>query len=382
MNVIERQGAFDRLAAALTARPLVGLVGPRQCGKTWLARRYILKFHPELPAGNILDLENLRDLARLETPLLALESLSGLVVLDEVQHKPEIFQTLRVLADRPERIARFLVLGSASGAMLRQSSESLAGRIRYVELTPLDLSEVGAEHAVKLWVRGGYPESFLAPDEEESYAWRSDFIDTFLQRDLGASIRMPALAMRRFWTMLAHLHGGMLNLSDLGRSLGISDTTARRYVDSLADSFMVRLLAPWHENVGSRQVKRPKVYVRDSGLLHALLSLRNESDLLSSPRLGASWEGFALEETIRRKSIRDGEAYFWAIHEEAEIDLFHIESGRRIGYEFKFTDSPKATRSMRRAIDALRLDSLTIIVPRGEVFQIDDTIKVVPLTSL
>jgi predicted AAA+ superfamily ATPase len=266
--------------------------------------------------------------------------------------------------------------------MLRQTSESLAGRIRYVELTPFDLAEVGSENAISLWVRGGYPRSFLAPDEEESYAWRNDFIDTFLQHDLGEAVRLPALAMRRFWTMLAHLHGGILNLSDLGRSLGISDTTARRYVDALADAFMVRLLLPWHENVGSRQVKRPKVYIRDSGLLHALLGLRSESELRSFPRLGASWEGFALEETCRRKAIRSGDAYFWAVHEKAELDLLHFEGGRREGFEFKYTDSPRVTRSMRKAIEVLRLDSLTVVVPGGEAFDLDDTIRVVPLAML
>jgi predicted AAA+ superfamily ATPase len=382
MVFIERPDAFARLEAALEARPVVGLVGPRQCGKTSLARQYVQKFYPNLPRGNSFDLENLGDLARLENPLLTLESLSALVVIDEVQHQPEVFKTLRVLADRPGRITKFLVLGCASGELLRQSSESLASRIRYIELSPFELSEVGSDNAAKLWVRGGFPESFLAPHEGESYAWRSDFIDTFLQRDLAAGLKLPALTMRRFWTMLAHLHGGILNLSDLGRSLGISDTTARRYVDALADAFMVRLLLPWHENIGSRQVKRPKVYIRDSGLLHALLSLRTESELGSFPRLGASWEGFALEETIRRKSIRSGEAYFWAIHEDAELDLLHFEGGKRRGYEFKYTDSPKVTRSMRRAIEVLGLDSLAVVVPRGEAFRIDDRIEVVPLASM
>jgi predicted AAA+ superfamily ATPase len=317
------------------------------------------------------------DQRRLENPELVLGSLRGLVVLDEIQRMPELFGVLRVLVDRPDNEARFLVLGSASPDIVENVSQTLAGRTEIVELTGFGLEEIGFD-ADRLWLRGGFPGSFLADSEEDSLAWREGFIRTFLERDIPQlGIRIPAMSMRRFWTMLAHFHGQTLNASAIGRSLGISDKTVRSYLDILTGAFMVRQLQPWHENLRKRQVKSPKIYFRDSGLLHGLLEIPDRHALLGHPRLGASWEGFALEQMI--SAMEHPAVYFWSTHGGAELDLFYLRGGERYGVEFKFSEAPTVTRSMRVALDDLSLTRLSIVYPGKETYQADEQITVVPL---
>ncbi len=313
--------------------------------------------------------------------MTALRDLRGLVVIDEVQRRPDLFPILRVLADRTPLPARFLILGSASPELLRQSSESLAGRISIITMDGFDLSEVGADAQNQLWVRGGFPLSFIAPSEEISLDWRKDFVRTFLERDIpqfGFSI--PSTSLFRFWSMLAHYHGQIWNAADAARTLNIGETSARRYVDLLQDLFMVRLLQPWYANLGKRQVKSPKVYIRDSGLLHYLLGIRNEQELLLHPRSGASWEGFVIEETI--KAILPEETYFWATHSGAELDLLLIKNGRRIGVECKRVDAPRLIPSMRIAMEDLELSRLLVIYPGLHPYSLDKNIQAVPLAAL
>ena len=342
---------------ALRESPVVALLGPRQCGKTTLARQVARG-----RAVDTFDLEDPVDVARLEAPRLALERLRGLVIIDEFQRRPDLFEVLRVLVDRPRNPARFLVLGSASSRLARGVSESLAGRVRFIEMGGFDLREVGQTRFRQLWLRGGFPRSFLTSSETRSLAWRQDFVRTFLERDipqLGLSIAAPTL--RRFWVMVAHLHGQVWNAADLARSLGSSEPTARRYLDILAGAFVVRQLPPWFENIGKRQVKAPKVYVRDSGLLHALLSLRTGKQLAAHPKYGASWEGFALEQVLAL--ARPEEAYFWATHAGAELDLMIIRDGERLGFEMKCADAPTLSKSMRIAKAELRLRRLFVVYP-------------------
>lgn len=339
----------------LARNPAVALLGPRQCGKTTLAR----KIADDRAAG-FFDLEDPADRARLEIPGLALEKLVGLVVIDEVQRMPAIFETLRVLIDRPGNGARFLLLGSASPHIVRGVSESLAGRVHHVDLGGFDLSEVGPERIDDLWLRGGFPRAFLADVEGASAAWRSDFIRTFLERDLPQlGITIPSATLGRFWTMVAHYHGQIWNAAELARSLGSSEPTARRYLDLMTGAYVVRQLHPWFENVAKRQVRAPKVYVRDSGLLHALLGLASHTDLGGHPKVGASWEGFVIEQILTLTRQRD--AYFWATHGGGELDLLVFDGPRRRGYEVKRTDAPKLTSSMRSAMESLRLDSLEVV---------------------
>lgn len=366
----------DALTQALGRSPVVALLGPRQCGKTTLAR-HLAAEHID---GNatFFDLESPIDLGRLENPLLALRDLRGLVVLDEVQHRPKILETLRVLADRDPLPARFLILGSASTELVRHSSESLAGRVEFVDLGGFDMDEVGVERRGSLWIRGGFPRSFLARTEEDSAAWRESFVRTFLERDIPLlGFQIPPVAMRRFWTMLAHYHGQTWNASEISRSFGISDKTARSYLDLLSGTFMVRQLQPWFENVGKRQVRSPKIYLRDSGLVHTLLSLPDEEAVLAHPKCGASWEGFALEQILRR--VGPGEPYFWATHGGAELDLLLFQKGRPFGVEFKRADAPKTTRSMRIALEALQLEHLWVVYPGEHGYPLDEKITVVPL---
>lgn len=327
------------------------------------------------------DLENPTDLARLDNPMLALGSATGLVVIDEVQRKPELFEVLRVLLDRPERQSTFLLLGSASPTLVRSASESLAGRVAFIDMGGFDLDETGADAWRTLWVRGGFPRSYLAVDEEASFSWREDFIRTFLERDLPQlGVGIASTTMRRFWTMLAHHHAQVLNAAELGRSLSVSEVTIRRYLDTLSGSYVVRQLQPWHENLKKRQVKSPKIYVRDSGLLHALLSVEGESQLQSHPKLGASWEGFVIEQILSLRGVRN--AYFWATHAGAELDLILFEGGRRVGFEVKYTDAPRTTRSMRSAIDSLSLDELNVVYPGTESYFLDEKIRAVAITDL
>jgi len=311
----------------------------------------------------------------------ALEGLSGLVVIDEVQRRPELFEILRVLVDRPGNSARFLLLGSASPQLVKGVSESLAGRLGFVDLSGFDLSEVGAENRDRLWIRGGLPRSFLAPDDSASAMWRDDFIRTFLERDIPQlGITIPAETLRRFWMMVAHYHGQVWNAAEFARSLGTSEHTARRYLDILAGVYMARVLPPWFENVGKRQVKAPKIYMRDSGILHALLQLRTLADLQGHPKVGASWEGFALEHVIAAFGSRD--AYFWATHAGAELDLLVIAAGKRYGLEFKYADAPGRSRSMHTAIQDLHLEHVWVVYPGEQEYTLDDRISVVSINAV
>ena len=375
--MIRRRRDAEALAGLLTRHPVAALLGARQVGKTTLAEQAQRRFPGP---STTFDLERPEDLARLSDPLLALGKLRGLVVLDEVQRRPELFPALRVLADRPRRPARFLVLGSASPSLLRQSSESLAGRIAYHVLHGLSLEDVGAAHIDRLWLRGGFPRSYLARSETASFEWRREFIGTFLARDLPQlGVTIPSETLRRFWSMLAHYHGQIWNSSEIAGSFGVADTTVRRYLDLLCATFVVRLLQPWHENLAKRQVKSPKVYLTDSGLLHTLLGPHTQRDLEGHPKLGASWEGFALEQVTRVLEARPEECFFWATHAGAELDLLVVRGRRRRGFEFKRTDAPSITPSMRIALADLHLDRLDVIHAGKHAFPLADRIHALPL---
>lgn len=359
--------------------PVVGIIGPRQVGKTTLARQ-VAATHAQV---SWYDLEHPRDLARLSEPGLALEPLRGLVVIDEVQRRPDLFPLLRSLADRPEQPARFLVLGSASPNLLRQGSESLAGRVVFHRLDGLSLHEVGNARLDDLWVRGGFPRSFLAASAAASAEWREAFVASFLERDLPQlGIGVPAPAMRRFWTMLAHYHGQIWNGAELARAFAVSAPTVKRYLETLEATFVVRTLRPWHVNIAKRQVRAPKVYLADTGILHTLLGLADHDDLLGHPKVGASWEGFALHEVLMRLGARSHEAYFWATHAGAELDLLVVRGTRRLGFEVKRTDAPRASRSIRNAIADLHLQRVDIIHAGPQTFPLATDVRAVALSSL
>jgi predicted AAA+ superfamily ATPase len=374
--MIPRPDALERVAGAFRVHPVAALLGPRQCGKTTLARMMA-----EREPCTYFDLESPVDIRRLSAPMRALEGLSGLVVIDEVQRRPDLFELLRVLVDRPGNPARFLLLGSASPQLVKGVSESLAGRLGFVDLSGFDLSEVGADQWQRLWVCGGFPRSFLADDQSASMMWREDFIRTFLERDIPQfGITIPGETLRRFWTMVAHYHGQVWNAAEFARSLGTSENTARRYLDILAGAYMVMVLPPWFENISKRQVKAPKIYIRDSGILHALLQLPTLAHIQGHPKIGASWEGFALEEVLGTFRTRD--AYFWATHAGAELDLLVMVRGKRYGLEFKYADAPGRGRSMHVAIEDLRLEHLWVVYPGEEEYSLDDRISVVPLGAV
>ena len=378
--MIERPGHLSRLRSLLDQFPVVGLIGARQVGKTTLAMALADGFQGEVTR---FDLENPRHLYRLEDPMFALESLTGLVVLDEIQLRPELFPVLRVLADRKGTPARFLVLGSASPELLRQTSETLAGRIAYHELEGLGLQEVGSGRIEPLWVRGGFPLSFLAPSDEASRLWRQEFIRTYLERDLSElGIQLPSTTMRRFWTMLAHYHGEIWNGSELARAFGVSHKTVRGYLDTLCSTFMAKRLDPWHENVAKRQVKSPKVYLADSGVLHTLLGLNSRDDLLEHPKVGSSWEGFAIGEVAAHLGARPEECFFWKLHSGAELDLLIRRGNTRRGFELKLTSSPRVTPSMRSALEGLGLEELIVIHAGTESYPLAPRIRAVALTRL
>jgi hypothetical protein len=378
--MIERQEELGILHKLLRRHRIVGIIGARQVGKTTLARMLVREWSG--PAA-FFDLENTEDQARLADPMLALNPLRGLVVIDEIQRLPEIFTVLRVLADRPHRQARFLVLGSASPQLLRQGSESLAGRILYHELSGLSLGEVGPAHCQRLWLRGGMPRSYVARSSAESYEWRQGFVRTFLERDLPQlGIGVSAITMRRFWTMLAHCHGQVWNASELARSFGVADTTIRGYLDRLTAALVVRQLLPWHENISKRQVKAPKVYIADSGLLHTLLNLRTQEDLEAHPKIGSSWEGFVLDQVIRKLHADRDECYFWATHAGAELDLLVVRGRLRLGFEVKRTSSPRITPAMRQAMKDLRLSKLEVIHAGGDTFPLGEKVRAVAFVRL
>ncbi len=372
-SILPRPRYMARIDAALRRAPVVALLGPRQCGKTTLARLIASQ-----RTSSYFDLESPSDLQQLENPEYVLGRLNGLVVIDEIQVRPELFSVLRVLADRPETPARFLVLGSASPYLIKGASESLAGRVEFVDLHGFDLSETGSSSWERLWIRGGFPPSFLAGSEQDSLAWRENLIRTYLQRDLPEiGLRISPAAMRRFWTMLAHYHGRIWNASELARAFGVSDKTVRGYLDILTDTFMVRQLQPWHANIAKRQVKSPKVFIRDTGLLHALLQLPDHEAVLGHPAVGSSWEGFAVEQVLRLADISD--AYFWATHGGAELDLVLLFEGRWYGIECKFSDAPAITRSMRTAMEDLHLHRLWVIAPVKARYEPVPGIEVCPL---
>lgn len=376
-HVIERSAILAGIEAGLRRSRVILLTGPRQCGKTTLARQLLSE-----ESVNYFDLEDRTALARLEEPMTALKPLTGLVVIDEVQRRPELFPVLRVLADRSGRpAARFLILGSASGELLRQSSESLAGRVEHITMGGFSLAEVGPAALDALWRRGGLPLSYLAAREPDSVAWREHFIRTLLERDLPQwGVRVPAAALGRFWTMIAHYHGQNWNAAEPARALGVREPTTRRYLDLLTDAFMIRQLSPWHANVGKRQVKAPKIYVRDSGLLHRLLGIDTHKALLSHPKVGASWEGFVIEQVLMTEP--HDESFFWATHQGAEIDLILRRGERLLGVECKRGDAPRLTPSIRIAREDLGLERVAVIYPGDKRYSLAEGVEAVPLEAL
>jgi hypothetical protein len=378
--MIARDDELATLNGLLKCNPVVAIIGARQVGKTTLARQLAAE---RKGSTTFFDLEDPADLARLDDPLLALRGLRGLVIIDEVQRRPELFTVLRVLADRPRTPARFLLLGSAAPDLLRQSSESLAGRIVYHELGGLSLAEVGTTHAERLWLRGGFPRAYLASSAAASEEWRRGFIRNFLERDIPQlGFNIPASALHRFWSMLAHYHGQIWNSAEFGRAFGVADTTVRKYLDLLSGALVVRQLAPWHENLGKRQVKAPKVYIADSGLLHALLGIKTMTELQRHPKVGASWEGFMIEAVIRHLGVRREECWFWATHGGAELDLLVMRGRRRLGFEVKHTTAPKFTPSIRSALESLRLQRLDILHSGDHTFDLARGVRAVAFRHL
>lgn len=381
--MLQRPSVEAAVRRALARSRGVVLAGPRQAGKTTLAQRFVPRDSP-----NYFDLENPLHAQRLAEPAQVLGALQGLVVIDEVQRRPELFPLLRVLMDRSDAPGQYLLLGSASPSLARQAGESLLGRVETIEVGGFDLQEVTLEAgawsndvADRLWLRGGFPRSWLAGSEDDSIAWRQAAIAQHVQNDLpqfGLGVSTPV--MLRFWTMLAHYHGQIWSAADPARSLGVSEPTVRRYLDILTQTMMVRQLQPWHENLGKRQVKAPKIYFRDTGLLHALMDVRSLPQLATHPRAGASWEGYALEQVLRL--ARPQQAFFWATHQGAELDLLMLQGESRIGVEFKRADVPRVTPSMRIAIDDLKLDALYVVYPGTQRFRLDDGVEAVPLWAM
>lgn len=374
--MIRRPAYLSLVRQALERAPVASLLGPRQVGKTTLARAVARGRR-----ATVFDLEDPADLARLSAPMQALEPLRGLVVIDEIQRLPPLFEILRVLADRPRTPARFLILGSADPHLVRGVSESLAGRVSHVDIGGFDLSEVGAQRFARLWLRGGLPRSFLSRADAASLAWRRDYVRDFLQRDLSErGVNVPAATLGRFWNMLAHFHGGVWNAAEFARSLGTSENTARHYLDILSGAWAVRTLQPWFENLGKRQVRSPKVYVRDAGLLHALLDLESHASVMGHPKAGASFEGFVIEQVLTL--LRAREAYFWGTHQGAELDLFVMRRGRRYGFEVKLSDAPTMTKSMRIAIDDLGLVRLFVVHPGKASYPLGPRVEALSIRDL
>jgi predicted AAA+ superfamily ATPase len=376
LGMIQRTFILSTLNNALDRSRVVVLVGPRQSGKTTLARELL-----EEDSVNYFDLEDPASLARLDEPMTALRPLKGLVVIDEIQRRPDLFPVLRVLADRRGTPARFLILGSASGDLMRQTSESLAGRMERIVIGGFSLAELGSEAEQQLWLRGGLPLSFLANSDFNSTTWRKNFIQTLLERDFPQwGVRVAAIALQRFWTMVAHYHGQIWNSAEPARALGVSESTTRRYLDLLTDAFMIRQLQPYHANLKKRQVKSPKIYVRDSGLLHQLLGIDSMKNLFSHPKVGASWEGFVLEQVLMIEPY--DEVFFWATHQGAEIDLILRRGDALYGVECKRADTPRLTPSIRIALDDLKLKSVSVVYPGIQRFPLASQVEAVPLQVL
>ncbi len=373
---INRETFEQKIIDSIELNPVTAILGPRQCGKTTIARKISKDFDSVL-----LDMEDPVDYDLLSASAKNfLEQQSGLIVIDEVQRMPELFPVLRVLADQADSGRRFLLLGSASPDLIKNSSESLAGRIGFVDLTGFKIEETGQGNFQKLWLRGGFPRSFLAASNTKSYQWREDFIRTFLERDINLlGFNIPPVTLRRFWVMLAHYHGQIWKGSEFARSLGVSEPTVKKYLDILSGAYLVRQIQPWHENLKKRQVKSPKIYIRDSGVLHTLLSLQNDQ-VVTHVKAGASWEGFVIEQILQKIDTRD--YYYWRTHTGVELDLLVFRGGKRIGFEIKYSDSPKTTRSMRQAIDDLRLDTLFIVYQGRHEFDLEEKIRLLPVSLL
>lgn len=375
---MQRLDYILRIQEGFKTASVVALLGPRQCGKTTVARMYADL--SKISTAAYFDLEDPLDLMRLQDPMLALDEINGIVIIDEIQKLNDLFSCLRVLVDKEPKNKRYLILGSASRELLRQSSETLAGRIHYIEMTPFSWSET--RHLSRLWQRGGFPLSYLATSDKYSLQWRKDYIKTFLEQDIpNLGIKIPAANLRRFWMMLAHYHGQIFNASELGNSLDLTGTTVKKYLDILTGTFMVRVLQPWHENIAKRQVKSPKIFLRDSGIYHALLNISDHEELLINPKLGASWEGFALEEIIRKLQTDANDCYFWATHNQAELDLLIVSGLKRRGFEIKHTKTPKLTRSIQIAIDDLKLAEVILIYPGDKTFRLSSQVICMPLES-
>ena len=368
-----RDSFLEQILQDFEVVPICALLGPRQCGKTTIARQFAKTYSEQV---HYFDLEDYTDLAKLTHPKLTLEPLEGLVIIDEIQRRPDLFPYLRVIVDK--KPLKFLILGSASRELLQQSSETLAGRIAYINVTPFQLSEVGDQQ--KLWTRGGFPRSYLASSDAASVRWREAYMQTYFERDLvELGMNLPPQRILRLWSMLAQYHGNVMNYSNMAQFLEVSVPILKNYLALLEGTFMIRILSPWHENRGKRLVKTPKIYIRDAGIFHQLLAIKNFEDLVLDVRRGASWEGFALEEVAKALNLRPEECYFWATHQLAELDLFICYEGRRIGFEFKCTDQPKITKSMISARDSLSLNHLFILTPIEETFQLDEQTTVLAL---
>lgn len=375
-TMTKRSEYLQKLQIGFQVTPIVALLGPRQCGKTTLAREYFKAHHGV--SQNYFDLEIPNDLARLQDPWLSLAPLEGLIVIDEIQRRADLFSVLRALIDKEDQHQQYLILGSASRELIRQSSESLAGRLHYMELTPFSYGEV--DNLQKLWYRGGFPLAYLANSDEQSTLWRQNYIRTYLEQDIpNLGFQILPEHIRRFWMMLTHYHGQNFNASEIGNALGFSHHTVKKYLDILVGTFMIRQLQPWHENIAKRQVKTNKIYFRDSGILHTLLHIRNEAELLMHPKIGASWEGFALESVLRHLQVAPEESYFWAVHNQAELDLLVVRGLKKTGFEFKYSTTPALTSSMRISRDTLQLDHLYVIYPGENSFPLSNDITAIGL---
>jgi len=373
-TIIQRKQDVTEIKCLMKLFPVTAILGPRQSGKTFLANR--------MRYNHYFDLENPQDVTRLENPQITLEDLTGLIVIDEIQHHKDLFKLMRYLVDKNPK-QKYLILGSASGNLMKQSSESLVGRIGYYSLGGFSISDIGANNIKKLWLRGGLPRSFLSRNDNESFLWLSNYISTFLERDIPQfGITIPSYTLRKFWLMLSHYHGAILNYSELARSFGVSDMTVRKYIDILEHTFMMRILQPWYANIGKRLVKSPKIYIRDSGILHSLLSIQNFNQLAVHNKVGASWEGFALECISKSLNKKNEELFFWNTHNGAELDLFWQNKGKNWGIEFKYSDAPKITRSIHLAINDLKLSHLWIVYPGKQYYKLSAKVTIIPLSKI